>query len=109
MSLIGKKVSHLEVLSCNKELSLKAAEVSMNVDFTYVHMQMNTKLRQNQAPETRQHHFKKLDKQLQRLYNGAAAKALILYIFSGSSLDVAAEQRANGFVMFAIKGQPYAI
>ncbi|XP_045581652.1 uncharacterized protein Rexo5 isoform X1 [Procambarus clarkii] len=107
LSFMGKKVSHIEVVPDNKQLSVRTAEICLFKDLTYVHMKMDTKLDKCSTPESRQHQFKKLDKRLQRIYRSAAAKALIVYIFTGSSLDVPADQRSNGLIMFSIKELPF--
>ncbi|XP_071537927.1 uncharacterized protein Rexo5 isoform X1 [Panulirus ornatus] len=104
-----KKLSHFEILPSNKQVSVRTREVSIHKDFTCVHLKMDAKLGQCQTPESRQHCFKKLDKQLHRIYDGASQKALIIFIFGGSSLDVPADQCSNGLVMLAIKGQPFKV
>ncbi|KAK8750109.1 hypothetical protein OTU49_015239 [Cherax quadricarinatus] len=106
LSFIEEKISYKEVLPDNKQLSVRVSQICKQKKLTYVHMKMDTRLDKCNTPESRQHQFTKLDKQLLRIYESAAAKALIIYIFTGSSLSVPSDQRCNGLFMYAIKALP---
>ncbi|KAK3863846.1 hypothetical protein Pcinc_030414 [Petrolisthes cinctipes] len=102
----GMKNVNVEVLPGNKHVSKKAAEVAGNKDWTFVHMKMHQKLEESQNSEELRHHLRKLDKRLGRIINGAASKSLLVFLFSGSSLNAPEDKLSNGFAMIGVKDLP---
>ncbi|KAK4302117.1 hypothetical protein Pmani_025780 [Petrolisthes manimaculis] len=102
----GMKNVYIEVLPGNKHVSKKAAEVVRNRNWTFVHMKMDQKLEESQSSEGLRHHLRKLDKRLGRIINGAASKSLLVFLFSGSSLNAPEDKLSNGFAMIGVKDLP---
>lgn len=67
---------------------------------------MDQKLEESQSCEERLHHLEKLDKRLGRIIKSAASKALLVFVFTGSSLNVPEDKISNGFAMLGVKDMP---
>ncbi|KAK7080780.1 EXOIII [Halocaridina rubra] len=91
----------VHLVTGNKKLSEKAAEISMSKNFTYI--QMKVRNLKSCTSRKRKCILTKLDKRLRRIYKGACQKALVMYIFTGSAKNMKSRRHHNGMVMCCIK------
>ncbi|XP_066969452.1 uncharacterized protein Rexo5 isoform X6 [Macrobrachium rosenbergii] len=98
---VPKDRVEVHILKENKVLSQKAANIAMSKDFTFLYMK--TKNINAESKAMHKENLKKLDKRLQRVFNGACQRSLIMYIFTGSSENEACDESSNGLFMCSIK------
>ncbi|XP_068244791.1 uncharacterized protein Rexo5 isoform X2 [Palaemon carinicauda] len=90
-------------LNENKALSQEAANIAMSKDFTFLYMKMKN-VGKTESETRHKVELEKLDKRLQRVFNGACQKSLLMCILTGSSEIEAFDESSNGLFMCCIKG-----
>ncbi|XP_042858968.1 uncharacterized protein LOC122245088 [Penaeus japonicus] len=100
-----QSLPHVEVVAGNKQVSQKAAQLTLEKDFIVLHMKMDTSLKKCGSPESQKAVLEKLDKRLSRIFSCAPVRSLITFVFTGSALDVPLKERSNGILMCCIKSQ----